>query len=165
MFSPLSPSVCYIVPFMFSHVLLPLVTTTGLLPPLSSPVPLLFISVCVCSLCLPFTPCPALYSVCMHLLLSCPLSLPLVCVFGFGFLHFCMFDLNVAFCLHFVLLFLCYFVSRALVIHASWLFLYSCIFCFFVDFGFCLLNLASDSPDLASRLSDCTWSHLPSNPA
>ena len=62
-------------------------------------------------------------------------------------------------------LFCCFFVSRALVIHASWLFLYSCIFCFFVDFGFCLLNLASDSPDLASRLSDCTWSHLPSNPA
>ena len=33
------PSVCSFVSFMFSHVLLPLVTTPGILPPLSSPVP------------------------------------------------------------------------------------------------------------------------------
>ena len=48
MFLPKAPSVCYIVPFMFSHVLLPFVTTPGLLQ---------FISVCVFSLCVPFTPC------------------------------------------------------------------------------------------------------------
>ena len=56
-FSPLAPSVCCIVPFIFSHVLLPLVTSPGLLPPLSSPVPHLVISVCVFSLWVSFTPC------------------------------------------------------------------------------------------------------------
>ena len=69
MFFPLAPSVCC-VPFMFSHVLLPFVTTPGLLPPLSSPVPHLFISVCIFGLCVTFTPCPVIV---------CPLNVP-VCV-------------------------------------------------------------------------------------
>ena len=42
MFSPLSHSVCCIVPLMFSPVLLPLVTAPGLLPPLSSHLFLVF---------------------------------------------------------------------------------------------------------------------------
>ena len=94
------------VPFMFAHVLLPLVTTPGLLPPLSSPVPRLFISVCVFSLCFPFTPCLFIVSVCIssclcpRLFMFLPISSSLLVCFGFVF-----FDLNFAFDMYFVLLF------------------------------------------------------------
>ena len=71
-----SVSLCCTVPFMFRHVLLPLISTPGLLPPLTSPVPPLFINVCVFSLCLPLTPCPVIVFVSpylpMHLFQSVP---------------------------------------------------------------------------------------------
>ena len=54
MFFPVAPSVYCIVPFMFLCAP-PLRYHTW--PPPSSPVPRLFISVCVLSLCVPFTPC------------------------------------------------------------------------------------------------------------
>ena len=57
MFAPLSPSVVLFPSTFLLCAPPPLVTTPGLLPPLSSPVPRLIISVCVFSQCFPFTPC------------------------------------------------------------------------------------------------------------
>ena len=106
MFSPLAPSVCCI-PFMFSHVLLPLVTSPGLLPPLSPRLFLVLSLVSVYLVCVfSFTPCPVIVLVCLWFLM---LLFPVWCVLEF-FAFFSMFDLNFDFDLNFVFL-LCYFVS------------------------------------------------------
>ena len=110
MFSPLAPSVCCVVPFMFSHMLLPLVTSPDILPPLSSPVPCHIISVCVFSLCVPFMPCLVIVFVCLVSVLSM-LFLNGMCPLDFDFC-FLMFDLNFDlffFSLYFVLPLSCYF--------------------------------------------------------
>ena len=91
-------SVCCIVPFMFSHVLLPFVTTPGLLPPLSPH--LLFVwslvSVFLVS-AFPLVLVRSLYlSAHLLLLLSVSSLFLMVCVFGFWVLLFA-FDLNFAF--------------------------------------------------------------------
>ena len=92
------------------------------LPPssLSSPVPRLVISVCVFSLCVPFTPCPVI--VCI---LSLVVHAPVSCLvgFGFSFAFLCMFDLN------FVIL-LCYFVSSLV---ATLFFVPICLLLVFVN--------------------------------
>ena len=51
---------------VFFSVLLPLVTSPGLLPPPSSPVPCLVVSVCVLSLCFPSRLCSFIASVCIN---------------------------------------------------------------------------------------------------
>ena len=170
-FSYVLPYVCCIVPFMFSHVLLPLVTTPGLLPPLSSPVPRLFISLCIFSLCLPFTPCPVIVFVSPCLLLLMPLfQFAPVCSHLFPvplgmFLDFCIlhFDLYFAFCKCTCLaVFCCYFV---------WLFFVATLpfvpfLCFFTGlpwFWCSALNKACFcfSPYPCLPVSNCVWVHLP----
>ena len=84
--------VCF-VPFMFSHMLLPLVTSPGILPPLSSPVPHHVISVCVFSLCVPFSPCPVIVCLCLFMLLF--------------MLLFMVFMISGFWCLIWTLIFLC----------------------------------------------------------
>ena len=154
MFSSLALSVCCIVPFMFSHMLLPFVITPGLLPPLSSPVPCLFISVCVFSLYIPFTPCPVILFVSpsapahVPAPISAPVSVP-VCsqfpvpfgmcfwIFAFCILIWtlaliCALPFWVALCLA---VFCCYFAFRPVL----------SVFDFFV-FSFNLLMLTFRSP-------------------
>ena len=73
-------------------------------------------SVCVFRLCFPFTPCPVIVCICLPLLmltfmllvlfLSCPSSLPMVCVLWILILPFLIWTLllicTLSFCLHFV---------------------------------------------------------------
>ena len=106
---------------------------------LSSPIPLRFISVCVFSVSLPCSPCPFTVSVCISscLCLCLPLILllfmllsvssPLMVCFGF---EFCIFELNFAFWLYFVLpLFLLLLCLLSLFVFCNWLpwFLYSAL--------------------------------------
>ena len=116
MFSSLALSVCCIVPFMFSHMLLPFVITPGLLPPLSSPVPCLFISVCVFVsvyslhslsghfICQPVRSCSCACSYLCSCLCSCLFPVP--SSLWYVFLDFCIlhFDLNFGFDLCFAFL-------------------------------------------------------------
>ena len=111
-FFPLAPSVYCIVPFMFSHVLLPFVTTPGLLPPLSPHLFLVCSSVSVYLVCVfPSFLVQSLYlsaSVCVHAPIHVPVPCsPTVCVFGF---EFCISDLNFDFSMYFVLPVSCNFV-------------------------------------------------------
>ena len=133
-FSYVLPSVSWIVPFMFSHVLLPPRHHTWPSPSsLSLPVARLFISICVFSL----SSLQSLSGHCICQPLSAPVHVPapvisqflLVCVFGvaleFGVLPFVPF----------------------------------CLFVFFA-LSFALIKLVSCSPLSLPPVSNCVWVHL-----
>ena len=161
--SPLWLPLSVFVPFMFSYVLLPLVTSPGILPPLSSPVPRHVISVCVFSLCVPFTPCPVIVF-CLYSVFGCSCScscscflLPVSCLVGFGFiLHFfpCLIVLWHWFELCIFALLLCLILGCYFVFHP-------CL----SAFGFCKQLLNKSSPfclfPWSCLLCNCVWVHLP----
>ena len=106
---------------------------------LSSPVPCWFISVCVFSLFVPFTPCPAIVFVCVFSrLLPVPLGM-CFWIFAFWFelcFWFVLCPFSFALCLAVT------FFSWSLEIHASWFF-FVLLFC---GFQLLLIKLAFVSP-------------------
>ena len=156
----LCPSLCLplsVVCLWFPSVFLlcappPLITTPGLLPPLSSPVSRLIIRVCVFSLCFPCTPCPVMY-------LSA--SAPVFQVPSWYVLVLYFFDLNFAFDLCLVLLFvLCLAVFVATMPSVLLLLCILTPLDFCVQFQFNKARLLF--PPFPCPLSNCIWVQLQS---
>ena len=161
MLSPLATSVCF-VPFMFSHLLLPLVTSPGILPPLlafSLLSPHLFLVMSLVSVYLvsvfPSLLVWSLFAFCLWLLLLLLLLLlPVWYVLDFFGISYSMFDLNFDFDLNFVFL-LWYFVSSFV---ATLSFVPICLLLVFV---ISFLIKARLLFPWSCLLCNCVWVHLP----